>query len=213
MKTFLMIYNENTKELIDEYEEINGPQTTFNSWYLESDVSFEVFQNIIAFYFIGSDKKEIRKSGVIRYDKVNQKLIFTENPFYLIFNDEGLNYVHNSENNILWDDKYNNYVLAPENLKEVDEDELFAFALPLEVVIPSMDAFLEAKTKYHFFISEKGKYLQTNVDKPLKYKSFYKKCKICNRTTVLSIDDMLDGKKFNCRKCNELSKTEIKKMN
>lgn len=54
MKTFLMIYNENTKELIDEYEETNDPQTTFNNWYLESDVSFEVFQNSIAFYFIGS---------------------------------------------------------------------------------------------------------------------------------------------------------------
>ena len=209
MKTFLIIYNKNTKQLIDEYEEIDNPNTTFNNWFFESNISFEVFQNIIAFYFIGSVNKEDRRSGVITFDGINKKLIFNENPLYLVLNEEGVNYVRQSDQNILWDDKYNNYVLVPEDLEELDDEDSYTIVLPLEVVIPSMDAFLEAKTKYHFFISKKGKYFNSEVGTPLKYKSFYKKCKVCGNTTVLKIDDMLEGKKVNCVKCNVPVKTKI----
>ena len=89
-----MIYNENTKELIDEYEETNDPQTTFNNCYLESDVSFEVFQNSIAFYFIGSVNIEERKSGFIRYDAIKSKLVVKKSILYLTFSDEGLNVIY-----------------------------------------------------------------------------------------------------------------------
>ena len=213
MKTFLIIYNKNTKQLIDEYEEIDNPNTTFNNWFFESNISFEVFQNIIAFYFIGSVNKEDRRSGVITFDGINKKLIFNENPLYLVLNEEGVNYVRQSDQNILWDDKYNNYVLVPEDLDELDDEDSYTIVLPLEVVIPSMDAFLEAKTKYHFFISKKGKLFNSEVGTPLKYKSFYKKCKVCGNITLFKIDDMLEGKNVNCIKCNVLVDTKSKKMN
>lgn len=208
MKTFLMIYNQKTKQLIDEYEERNDIRNTFNNWFFESDIAFDLFENLIAFYFIGSVNIEDRKSGVITFDKVNRKLVIVENPLYLIFNEDGLNFIHHSDQNILWDDEYNNYFLSTEKLDETDEDDSFDFVLYLDVVIPLMDAFFEAKTKYHFFISQKGKYFHSSDTKPLKYKSFYKKCKACGNITVLKIDDMLEGKKVNCVKCNFLVKTK-----
>lgn len=209
MKTFLMIYNENTKELIDEYEETNDPQTTFNNWYLESDVSFEVFQNSIAFYFIGSVNIEERKSGFIRYDAIKSKLVVKKSILYLTFSDEGLNVIYHRHQNIIWDDKSNNYLLAPDGVEEMDEDELYDFTLPLDILMPNLDAFLEVKRKYHLFVTQNGRNFRRLDTKPLKYKSFYKKCKVCGNITVLKIDDMLEGKKVNCVKCNVSVKTKI----
>ena len=208
MKTFLMIYDENTKELIDEYEEINDPQITFNNWYLESDISFEVFQNLIAFYFIGSIKTEDRKSGFIRYDVMNRKLVVKKSILYHTFYDEGLNVVYHRHRNIIWDDKSNNYLLAPGGIEEIDEDELYDFTLPLDILIPNLDAFLEVKRKYHLFITQNGRNFRRLDTKPLKYKSFYKKCKVCGNITLLNIDDMLEGKKVSCVKCNVLVKSK-----
>ena len=208
MKTFLMIYDENTKELIDEYEEINDPQITFNNWYLESDVSFEVFQNLIVFYFIGSIKIEDRKSGFIRYDVMNRKLVVKKSILYHTFYDEGLNVIYHRHRNIIWDDKSNNYLLAPGGIEEIDEDELYDFTLPLDILIPNLDAFLEVKRKYHLFITQNGRNFRRLDTKPLKYKSFYKKCKVCGNITLLNIDDMLEGKKVSCVKCNDLVKSK-----
>ena len=209
MKTFLMIYDENTKELIDEYEEINDPQTTFNNWYIESDVSFEAFKNIIAFYFIGSVNEEDRKSGVIKFAKVKSKPVTIEMPLYFTLNDDGLNFIYHRNQNILWDDIDNCYLLAPDIIN--DDDELIEFLQPIDVLIPSMDAFFEVKIKYHFFISQRGRNFRRVIAMPLKYKSFYKKCKICKNITVLNINDMIHGKKVNCKKCVISSKKVAKK--
>lgn len=211
MKTFLMIYNANTKELIDEYEETNDPQTTFDNWYLESDVSFEVFQNIIAFYFIGSENIKERKSGFIRYNATNKKLFVKKFILYHTFSDEGLNVIYHRHGNIIWDDKSNNYLLAPDGVKEMDVDELYEFTLPLDILIPNLDAFLEVKRKYHLFITQNGRNFRRLDTKPLKYKSFYKKCKSCGNITILNIDDMLEGRRINCKKCNDLVKAITKK--
>jgi hypothetical protein len=42
---------------------------------------------------------------------------------------------------------------------------------------------------------------------------FYKKCKICDNTIVLKIDEMLEGKKVNCTKCKFSKKLATKKVN
>lgn len=209
MKTFLMIYDKNNKKLFDEYEERNDPQTTFNNWFLESDISYDLLKKLVAFFYIGSARKEDRKSGVIKFDPINGKLEFIESPLYFNYYEDGLNFIYYRHQKIMWDDNGNTYLLVPENSDDFDEDELFNLSIPLESLMPSMDAFLEVKKKYHFFISQKGRNILRVDSKPFKYKSFYKKCKVCGNITVLKIDDMLEGKKVNCLKCNVPVKTKI----
>lgn len=211
MKTFLMIYDENTKKLIDEYEEINDPQTTFDNWYLESDFSFDVFQNIIAFYFIGSVNIMERESGFFKYDAINGKLVIKKSTLYHTDSDGSLNVIHHRHRNIIWDDKNNNYLFAPDGIEQMDEDELYDNTYPLDILIPHIDAFLEVKKKYHLLITQNGRNFHALVNKPLKYKSFYKKCKSCSNIIILNIDEMLEGTRINCIKCNDLVKAITKK--
>ena len=211
MKTFLMIYDANTKELIDEYAETNDPQTTFDNWYLESDVSFEVFQNLIAFYFIGSVNIIERESGFFRYDAINGRLVNKKSILYHTDSDEGLNVIFHPHRNIIWDDKNNSYLFAPEGIEQIDEDEIYDYTYPIDILIPHIDAFLEVKKKYHLLITQNGRNFRALVNKPLKYKSFYKKCKVCGNITILNIDEMLEGRKINCIKCNDLVKAITKK--
>jgi hypothetical protein len=139
---------------------------------------------------------------------MNRKLVVKKSILYHTFYDEGLNVVYHRHRNIIWDDKSNNYLLAPDGIEEIDEDELYDFTLPLDILIPNLDAFLEVKRKYHLFITQNGRNFRRLDTKPLKYKSFYKKCKVCGNITLLNIDDMLEGKKVSCVKCNILVKSK-----
>jgi hypothetical protein len=209
MKTFMMIYHQDTKVLISEYEEINDPIATFNSWYLESDVTYDLLKKLVVFYFIGSTRNQERKSGMIKFDAVLDRLEFNESPLYFNYSEEGLNFIYYLHKKILWDDKHNIYLLVPENSDDFDEDELYDFSFPLNPLMPPMDTFLEVKIKYHFFISERGRNILRVDPKPLKYKSFYKKCKTCKNVKEVTIENMINGR-VNCNIC-ELSKQTITK--
>ena len=89
-------------------------------------------------------------------------------------------------------------------MNEIDADD----SLPIDVMIPSMDAFFEVEIEYDYYISQKEKPFCKVDARPIKHKSFYKKCKVCGNITLLNIDDMLEGKKVKCVKCNVLAKTK-----
>ncbi len=213
MRTFLMIYNKYTKELIDDHEESNDPQTAFNNWFLESTITFDLFQDVIAFYFIGSVNIDDRKSGHIIYNNDKQQLDFIDYPLYFKFYEKGSNFICYRYQKIYWDDKNNFYLIAPDNMNEIDTDDLADYLLPIDVVIPSMDGFFEVEIEYHYYISQKEKPLCKVDARHIKHKRFYKKCKICDNTIVLKIDEMLEGKKVNCTKCKFSKKLATKKVN
>jgi hypothetical protein len=210
MKTFMVIYHQDTKVLFSEYEEINHPIATFNSWYLETDVSYDLLKKLVVFYFIGSTHNEERKSGEIKFDAVIGRLELSESPLYFNYSEEGLNFIYYQHQKIMWHDKENTYLLVPENSDDFDEDELYDFSLPLEPLMPSMDAFLEVKTKYHFFISQRGRNILRVDPKPFKYKSFYKKCKTCKNVNVVTIENMINGR-VTCNVCEPSKQTITKK--
>jgi len=193
MKTFMMIYHQETKRLIYEYKEINDPLTTFNNWFLANDVSYELFKKIVAFYFIGSGRIEERKSGVIKYDAVKGKLELSESPLYFKYSKVGFNYIYDQHQSIAWNDKEEAYLRIPKNFDDFKEDELYDLSLTLEVLIPSMDAFLEVKIRYDFHVLQVGKNIHRAVPMPLKHKSFYKKCKTCKNINEVKIKNMLSG--------------------
>ena len=82
MKTFLMIYNNRTKRLIDEYENENDPNTTFGNWILEdyNEFTFEDLKEQSIFYFIGSDIQNEREAGVIQYNSEKNRMEFKNHP-------------------------------------------------------------------------------------------------------------------------------------
>jgi len=205
-----MVYDQRTRELLDEYVGIQDPLTLFNNWFLESNITFNLFKNVIAFYFIGSVNIDDRKSGVITYDKGKKQLDIVDYPLYFKFYENGSNFICYRYQKIFWDDKKNIYLIAPDNMNGTDTDDLADYLLPIDVLIPSMDAFFEVKIEYDFYISQKEKPFYKVDARPIMHKRFYKKCKICDNSIVLKIDEMLKGKKVNCIKC-EVSKKMVTK--
>ena len=212
MKTFLMVYDQRTRELLDEYVGIQDPQTLFNNWFLESNITFDLFKNVITFYFIGSVNIDDRKSGLIIYNNDKKQLDIIDYPLYFKFYEKGSNFICYRYQKIFWDEKKNIYLIAPDNMNGIDTDDLADYLLPIDVLIPSMDAFFEVKTEYHFYISQKEKPFCKVDARPIKHKRFYKKCKICDNPIVLKIDEMLEGKKVNCLKCKFSKKMTTKKV-
>ena len=103
-------------------------------------------------------------------------------------------------------------MITADNTNGIDTDDLADYILPIDVVIPSMDAFFEVEIEYHYYISQKEKPFCKVDARPIKYKRFYKKCKICDNTIVLKIDEMFEGKKGNCLKCKISKKMATKKV-
>jgi hypothetical protein len=207
MKTFLMIYNSKTRELLDEYEEFNDPIGAFNTWYFEGivETSFEDLNEIIVFYFTGSENIELRKSGILEFEKNTGRMKNIEHPLYHVFYDDGINCVYHNSKHIIWSNNRNSYMLSlikNDEVYELDED-LDDFSLPLEVLIPPMELFTASRIKYHFYSKERGRIHTRFEHMPLQLNRFFKKCKSCKNNTVLEIENMVSGR-FSCSECKKI---------
>jgi len=86
MKTFLMIYDRETLELLDEFEGNSSPLETFEQWFLELSTEIPNFKinKIFVFYFTGSNIIDQRVSGLIVYSTNYKNMADLDYPLYHI---------------------------------------------------------------------------------------------------------------------------------
>jgi hypothetical protein len=205
MKTFLMIYNSRTRELLDEYEEFNDPLGAFNTWYFEGimDTSFEDLKEVIVFYFVGSKKIKERKSGFLDYNKETGNMNVNDYPLYHILYDDDFNTIYHYSQKISWCDYSNSYFLSIKNdvkFTEFDED-IDDFLVPLEVLIPPLELFTSSNVEYHIFYKERGRIHLRFEHRQLLLNSFYERCELCGNDVLLDIEEMGRGE-FSCKFCS-----------
>jgi hypothetical protein len=211
MKTFLMIYDNKRKSLIDEYEDENDPNATFGNWVFEvyNEFTFEDLKEQTIFYFIGSDVQNEREAGVIKYNIEKDKMEFKKLPLYFLLSFEIRNSLYEKNRNIKWNDKENQYIMWMEEGDELDEDDLLEFSIPLDVIIPQQEYFLRSRLKFHRFVTLRGRKYLRKVGQDLRLTSFYKKCNGCKADIELNISNMIQGEVI-CPFCTKINKSKNK---
>lgn len=197
MKTFLMIYDRETLELIDEFEGDSSPLETFEQWFLELGTEIPNFKinEILVFYFTGSNNIEQRVSGLIVYSTNDKNMIDLDYPLYHILRGEGFNSIYGKTEHVLWCEKSNSYYLSLNKACEVfDFDvDLDETAIPLEILIPPLDHFWGTNIEIHIYSIQRGRKYLRFEHKPLVFNKFYHICENCDELIPLEIDSMIDG--------------------
>ena len=207
MKTFLMIYENKSKRLLEKYQENNDPKNAFDNWFLDcnNNIAFKNLKDHTIFYYTGSSIKEERKGGIIRHDNRYKMLMIENYPIYFktCFENQGDVLIENS-NIIKWDCQKNRYVILPNNdnlFKEFD----FKIPISLEVVIPKQEVLLRSNREFVTYLSHKDQNHPDLVIQDLKFKRFYKNCKHCKNDSEISISRMIDDNRFFCPICKRIN--------
>jgi hypothetical protein len=207
MKTFLMIYENKSKRLLEKYQENNDAKNAFDNWFLDcnNNIAFKNLKDHTIFYYTGSSIKEERKGGIIRYDNRYKILMIENYPIYFktCFENQGDVLIENS-NIIKWDCQKNRYVILPNNdnlFKEFD----FKIPISLEVVIPKQEVLLRSNREFVTYLSHKDQNHPDLVIQHLKFKRFYKNCKHCKNDSEISISRMIDDNRFFCPICKRIN--------
>ena len=206
MKTFLMIYENKSKRLLEKYQENNDAKNTFDNWFLDcnNNIAFKNLKDHTIFYFTGSSIKEERKGGIIRHDNRYKMLMIENYPIYFktCFENQGDVLIENS-NIIKWDCQKNRYIILPNNdklFKEID----FKIPTSLEVVIPKQEVLLRSNREFVTYLSHKDQNHPDLVIQDLKFKRFYKNCKHCKNDSEITISRMIDNRFF-CPICKRIN--------
>lgn len=205
MKTFMRIYNTRTRKLEDTFIHENTPESTFATWISngQNKFSYDQIKDKTIYYHTSSNSIDEQITGLIRFDKNENRFVFINQQIYFHLNTEGSHWIVKNSNDIFWSDLYNSYFLKS-HLVEFrdfeDEEDLIELSEDLDVLNISEEIFLKNKQKFevYMFEDEKKKNLERHIS--LKICMFFKKCKNCKKENNLTISNMIEGR-FTCQYC------------